>query len=153
MSELQQGRKSTTSLMRNSDVGGGGVTERLRLVDDRDGTNILRKHMGGGGGGGDSSSRYARENFKKQDTVTTSSYQLKSLGGTHDGGGGEFRQHCAKNFSRSKMKTIKLTLTVIVMYIICSTPYFVGMLMNLLLDPSKLGIAISECDFISMIFK
>lgn len=135
--------------MRNSDVSGGGVTERLRLVDDRDGTNILRKHMGGGGGG-DSSSRYARENFKKQDTVTTSSYQLKSLGGTHDGGnggGGEFRQHCAKNFSRSKMKTIKLTLTVIVMYIICSTPYFVGMLMNLLLDPSKLGIAISEWIF------
>lgn len=146
MSELQQGRKSTTSLMRNSDVSGGGVTERLRLVDDRDGTNILRKHMGGGGG--DSSSRYARENFKKQDTVTTSSYQLKSLGGTHDGGGGgEFRQHCTKNFSRSKMKTIKLTLTVIVMYIICSTPYFVGMLMNLLLDPSKLGIAISEWIF------
>ena len=40
----------------------------------------------------------------------------------------ELRQHCAKNFSKSKIKTIKLTLTVIILYIICSTPYFIGMI-------------------------
>lgn len=45
----------------------------------------------------------------------------------------EFRQHCHKNFSRSKIKTIKLTLTVIMMYIICSTPYFIGMILNVML--------------------
>jgi hypothetical protein len=44
-----------------------------------------------------------------------------------------FRQHCAKNFSKSKMKTIKLTMTVIALYIICSTPYFIGLIMNLML--------------------
>jgi hypothetical protein len=51
------------------------------------------------------------------------------------GGGGDFelRQHCAKNFSRSKIKTIKLTLTVIILYIICSTPYFIGMIMNVMM--------------------
>ena len=43
-----------------------------------------------------------------------------------------FRQHCAKNFSKSKMKTIKLTMTVIALYVICSTPYFIGMIMHLI---------------------
>jgi hypothetical protein len=44
-----------------------------------------------------------------------------------------FRQHCSKNFSKSKMKTIRLTLTVIILYIICSTPYFLGIISNLML--------------------
>jgi hypothetical protein len=39
------------------------------------------------------------------------------------------------NITKSKMKTIKLTLTVIIMYIICSTPYFIGMLLNIILPP------------------
>jgi arginine vasopressin receptor 1A len=57
------------------------------------------------------------------------------------GGDFELRQHCAMNFSRSKIKTIKLTLTVIILYIICSTPYFIGMIMNVMMssyNPSKL---------------
>ena len=58
---------------------------------------------------------------KKHDSTTSSVNHIS------------FRQHCTKNFSKSKMKTIKLTLTVIVLYIICSTPYFIGMIMNLLL--------------------
>lgn len=59
-----------------------------------------------------------------------------------NGGGDSFemRQHCAKNFSKSKIKTIKLTMTVIVLYIICSTPYFIGMVLmtHLKGDPGKL---------------
>jgi hypothetical protein len=50
-----------------------------------------------------------------------------------------FRQHCSKNLSKSKLKTIKLTLTVIILYIICSTPYYVGLIMSLILDQSRMG--------------
>jgi hypothetical protein len=50
-----------------------------------------------------------------------------------------FRQHCSKNFSKSKMKTIRLTLTVIVLYIICSTPYFLGIILNLMLPINYLS--------------
>jgi hypothetical protein len=56
----------------------------------------------------------------------------------------EFRQHCSRNFSKSKIKTIRLTFTVILMYIVCSTPYFVGLLMSLTLDPTKISIAASK---------
>ncbi|CAF0901003.1 unnamed protein product [Brachionus calyciflorus] len=48
----------------------------------------------------------------------------------------EFRQHCQKNFSKSKIKTIKLTLSVIILYVICSTPYFIGMILNVMLQES-----------------
>lgn len=47
-----------------------------------------------------------------------------------------FRQHCSRSLSKSKIKTIKLTLTVIILYIICSTPYFTGLILNTVLDPS-----------------
>lgn len=59
----------------------------------------------------------------------------------------EFRQHCQKNYSKSKIKTIKLTLTVIIMYIICSTPYFIGMILNVMLPVHLFNIKI-----ISMVY-
>ena len=68
-------------------------------------------------------SRVTKKMPKKHDSTTSSVNQIS------------FRQHCTKNFSKSKMKTIKLTLTVIVLYIICSTPYFIGMIVNLMLKP------------------
>lgn len=47
----------------------------------------------------------------------------------------EFRQHGnSTKFTKSKIKTIKLTLTVIILYIICSTPFFLGIIMNELFD-------------------
>lgn len=58
-----------------------------------------------------------------------------------------FRQHGRKNFSKSKIKTIKLTLTVIILYVICSTPYFVGMIIHLMSSAMKLGTAISNFFF------
>lgn len=47
------------------------------------------------------------------------------------------RRHRSKTFNTTqKFKTIKLTLTVIILYIICSTPYFVGLIMLTILQPS-----------------
>ncbi len=47
------------------------------------------------------------------------------------------RRHCSKTFNTTqKFKTIKLTLAVIILYIICSTPYFVGLIMLTILQPS-----------------
>lgn len=124
--------------------------ERLRLVDDHD---ISTDGARGSSGDGVKphlqvvtlvNSRLPIN--KKTNTNVLSSYSLsKSPSAVFNySNNDELRQYCAKNFSRSKMKTIKLTLTVIVMYIICSTPYFVGMLLNLLLDSSKVGIALSK---------
>ena len=45
----------------------------------------------------------------------------------------EIRQH-GTSFTKSKIKTIKLTLTVIILYIICSTPFFLGLIMNELIN-------------------
>ncbi|CAF0889696.1 unnamed protein product [Didymodactylos carnosus] len=36
------------------------------------------------------------------------------------------RQHCANFLSRARLKTIKLTFIVVILYIICSTPFYVG---------------------------
>lgn len=63
-----------------------------------------------------------------------------------------FRQHCQKNFSNSKIKTIKLTLTVIVLYIICCTPYFIGMIMNLMLKPEHYANKIISKEFFFIFF-
>lgn len=49
-----------------------------------------------------------------------------------------FRQHrSTKNINKSKIKTIKLTSSVIFLYIVCSTPYFIGILLNVVLNPSQ----------------
>ncbi len=54
------------------------------------------------------------------------------------------RSHCSKNFSSSKIKTIKLTLTVIILYVICSTPYFIGMIMNVVVSSNYSNNLISK---------
>ncbi|CAF1402814.1 unnamed protein product, partial [Didymodactylos carnosus] len=36
------------------------------------------------------------------------------------------RQHCANFLSRARLKTIKLTFIVVIVYIICSTPFYIG---------------------------
>nr|QVK46041.1 G protein-coupled receptor [Proales similis] len=41
-----------------------------------------------------------------------------------------FQNNSSKRISKSKMKTVKLTLTVIVLYIVCSTPYFFAIFLN-----------------------
>lgn len=137
----------------------GGVAERLRLVDgigEDDGDMAITSEPPKRSSHrlltllNPLSSKSAK--IKKEATLSSyslgnmpinnnnSNYNMRNVNNNSN----ELRQHCTKNFSRSKMKTIKLTLTVIVMYIFCSTPYFVGMLMNLLLDPSKMGIIISK---------
>lgn len=124
--------------------------ERLRLVDDHDISTDGAARVSGDGVKPHlevvTLSANSRLPINKKSTNLLSSYSLsKSPSAVFNySNNDELRQHCAKNFSRSKMKTIKLTLTVIVMYIICSTPYFVGMLLNLLLDSSKVGIALSK---------
>lgn len=50
------------------------------------------------------------------------------------------RRHCLKPFNKTqKFKTIKLTLTVIIMYIICSTPYFAGIIMLAMIPPEQMN--------------
>ncbi len=56
-----------------------------------------------------------------------------------------FRQHrSSKNINKSKIKTIKLTSSVILLYIICSTPYFIGILLNVVLNSSQF-MRLSKC--------
>lgn len=63
--------------------------------------------------------------IERQNTISEHSTQrIKKL---------EIRQH-GTTFTKSKIKTIKLTLTVIILYIICSTPYFLGLIMNELIN-------------------
>lgn len=125
-------RKST--IFRNGDgLIKNDPKEMIRLMDERETfstsfSNATSDFGGGGGGGGNKSPN------KKYSLTATK-------GGNNNV---EFRQHCSKNFSKSKMKTIKLTLTVIVLYIICSTPYFVGLIMNLLLDSRTMGFILSN---------
>ena len=55
------------------------------------------------------------------------------------------RRHCTKNVSvNHKNKTIKLTLTVIILYAICVTPYYIGVLMNTLFSNSLNNIMLSN---------
>ncbi len=50
------------------------------------------------------------------------------------------RRHRAKTSNHGhKFKTIKLTLTVIIMYIFCSTPYFVGVIMSVMISGEYLN--------------
>jgi hypothetical protein len=123
-------RKST--IFRNGDgLIKNDPKEMIRLMDEREtfSTSFSNATSDFGGGGG------ANKSPNKKYSLTA------AKGGNNNV---EFRQHCSKNFSKSKMKTIKLTLTVIVLYIICSTPYFVGLIMNLLLDSRTMGFILSN---------
>jgi hypothetical protein len=60
--------------------------------------------------------------IRKQATISEASTQRgKKL---------EVRQHGGNQSTKSKIKTIQLTATVIILYIICSTPFFIGMILQ-----------------------
>lgn len=60
--------------------------------------------------------------IRKQTTISEASTQRgKKLEG---------RQHGGNQSTKSKIKTIQLTATVIILYIICSTPFFIGMILQ-----------------------
>ncbi len=73
-----------------------------------------------------------KQNFKTTTTTMTTTqqfnkYKMPTLRQNYTG----------KDLSKSKMKTLKLTLTVVFAYVICSLPFYVCTLINLLFDISS----------------